>query len=91
MAPRQAGFEVLGGSKEGAKIVVKEIGYFLADDNEEVDEIVRTSLSEISGPEPGVTESTAVNEVGKQKLSPHAGFKCGVPMLSFVHGGFHTW
>ena len=91
MAPRQAGFEVLSGSKEGAKIVVKEAGYFLAGDNEEVDEVVRTSLSEISWPEPGVAEPTAVNEVGTQKPSPHAGFKCGVPMLNFMHGGFHTW
>ena len=91
VGPRQAEFEVLGGSKEGAKIVVGEIGYFLADDNEEVDETVKTSLSEISGPEPGVTVSNAGDEAGKQIISPHAGSESGVMMLGIVHGGFLIW
>ena len=82
------GFEELGGSKEGAKIVVIGVGYFLADDNGEIGEIKRTRLFVVSKPEPCVTEPIAVNEVGKQNLSPYAGFKGGV--LNFVHGDFHN-
>ena len=91
MAPRQAGFGVLGGSKEGAKIDVGEIGYFLADDNDEVEETMKTSLSELSGPEPGVTVSNTGNEAGKQIISPHAGPESGVMVLGVVHGNFLTW
>ena len=91
VAPRQAGFGELGGSKEGAKIDVGEIGNFLADDNEEVDETEKNSLSEISGPEPGVTVSNAGDEAGKQNISPHAGSESGVMMLGVVHGDFLTW
>ena len=89
MAPRQAGFRELGGSKEGAKIVVKGGGYFLADDNGEIGEIENTRLIAASKSEPGVTEPIAVNEVGKQDLSPYAGVKGGV--LNFVHGDIHAW
>ena len=91
MAPRQAGFGELGGSKEGAEIDVVEIGNFLADGDEEVNEVDKTNLSDISGPEPGVTVTTAGDEAGKQIIFPHAGSESGVLMLGVVHGDFHTW
>ena len=91
VALRQAEFEVLGGSKEVAKIDVGEIKYFPADDNDGVEAIMRTRLSELSGPEPGVTVSNAGNEAGKRIISPHVGPESGATMLGVVHGDFPTW
>ena len=81
MAPRQAESEVLGGSKEGAKIVDGKFGYFYI---EEVDSVMKTSLSVITGPEPDASISVAVKEAGKQSLSPHPGSATGVPILGGV-------
>ena len=91
MAPGQAESEVLGGSKEGAKVVVGEFGYFLAGDNEEANDIMKNSLSAISGPEPGVSVSVAVNEAGKQILSPHPGPGSGMPVPDVVHWDVQAW
>ena len=90
VAPRQAGFGELGGSKEGAEIDVVGIGDFLAAGDEEVDVKDETSLSDIPEPEPGVTVSTAGDEAGKQVNFPHAGSESGVLMLGVMHGDFHT-
>ena len=91
VALRQAGFGVPGGNEEGAKIVVGEIGYFLADDNDEVEEPLKPSLSILSGPEPGVTVANAGDEAGKRIISPCEGPESGVKMLGVVRGNFLTW
>ena len=91
VAPRQAESEVLGGSKEGAKVVVGEFGNFPAGVNKEVDDVMKNRLSAISGPEPGMSVSVAVNEAGKQILSPHPGPESGVPVPDVVHGVVQAW
>ena len=88
VAPRQAESEVLGGSKEGAKIVDGKFGYF---DNEEVDSVMKTSLSVTTGPEPDVSVSVPENEDGKQSRSPHPGSMTGVPVLGVVRGVVSAW
>ena len=90
MAPRQAGFRVLGGSKEGAKIDVGGIEYFLAEDNNEGEATIKPRLCELSGPEPGETVN-ARNGAGERVMSPHVGPESGVTMLCVVHGDFPTW
>ena len=82
---------MLGGSKEGAKIDVGEIKYFLADDNDEFGSIIKTGLSEFLGPEPDETVSNAGNGAGKRVISPHVGPESGVTMLGVMHGTFPTW
>ena len=91
VAPRQAKSEVLSGSKEGAKIVDGKFGYFLAGDNEEVDSVMKTSLSAIPGPEPDVSMPVTVKEAGGQIPSPHPGSRYGVPVLGVVHGVVSVW
>ena len=77
MTPEQAESEVLGGIKEGANFVVGEIGDFLTVDDEEVGGIMRSTLSVISGPEPGLSVSVAKSEAGKQIRSPRPGSDWG--------------
>ena len=91
MAPRQAESEVLGGSKEGAKIVVGKIGNFVAGGNEEDDGVMKIILSVISGPVPGMSESDAVKEAGKQIDSPRPGSDSGEPELGVMHGIIRVW
>ena len=90
MAPGQAESEVLGGIKEGAKIVVGEIGDFLTVDNEEVGGIMKSILSVITGPEPGMTVSVAMSEAGKQIRSPRTGADSGEPVLDAMRRDIHT-
>ena len=91
MAPGQAESEVLGGIKEGAKIVVGEIGDFLTVDNEEVGDIKKSLLSALSGPEPGRSASIAKSEAGKQIRSPRTGSDSGEPVLAAMHRDVHAW
>ena len=91
MAPRQAEFEVLGGSKEGAKFVVGDFGNFPMCANKGDGDIMKTRPSANSGPEPGMTVSVVVTEAGKQNISPHPGSKSGVTMLCDVDGVVHVW
>ena len=91
VAPRQAKSEVLGGSKEGAKIVDGKFGYFLVGDNEKVDGVMKTSLPAIPGPGPDVSVSVTVHEAGEQILSPHPGSTLGVPVPGVVRGVVSAW
>ena len=91
VAPGQAESEVLGGIKEGTKIVVGEIGDFLTVDNEEVGGIMKNILSVISGPEPGMSVSVAMSEAGKQIHSPRPGSDSGEPVLDAMHRVVHAW
>ena len=81
VAPGQVEFEVHGGIKEWAKFVVGEIGGFLTVDNEEVSGVMKSILSVLSGPEPGLSVSVAKSEAGKQICSPQPGSDSGEPVL----------
>ena len=91
MAPGQARFGVLGGSKEEAKVDIGENKYFLAYDNDEFESMMKTGLTDFLGPEPGETVSNAGNGAGKRIISPHVGPESGATMLGLVHGIFPTW
>ena len=91
VAPRQAKSEVLGGSKEGAKIVDGKFGYFLAGDNKEDDSVNETRLPAIPGPEPDMSVSVTVDEAREQILSPHPGSTFGVPVPGGVRGVISAW
>ena len=91
MAPGQTKSEVLVGSKEGAKVVVGEFGYFLAGEGEEADDIMKLSPFSILGPDPGMTKSCAEDEVGEQPHSPRPGSRSGVLEPGVVRGGDHAW
>ena len=78
-------------SKEGAKIVVGKFGNFVASDDEEFDGIMKSRLSVLSGPVPGMSESVAVNDAGKQIRSPQPGSDSGGPEPGVVHGVIHAW
>ena len=90
VAPGQAEFEVHGGIKEWAKFVVGEIGGFLTVDNEEVSGVMKSILSVLSGPEPGLSVSVAKSEAGKQIRSPRPGSDSGEPVLDAMRRDIHT-
>ena len=91
VAPRQAESEVLVGSEEGAKIVVGNFGNFVARNDEEFDSIMKSRLSVLSGPVPGMSESVAANDTGKQIHFPQPGSDSGGPELGVVHRVVHAW
>ena len=91
VSPRQAESEVLGRSKGGAKVVVGEFEDFPAGVNKEIADALENKLSVISGPEPGVSVTVTVTEVGRQILSALPGPGSDVPVSDAENGAAHAW
>ena len=52
---------------------------------------MKSILSVISGPEPGMLVSVAMSEAGKQIPSPRPGSDSGEPVLDAMRRDVHAW